>query len=59
MTTSPWVLTNAEYDASVGVPSVVPLHPGPPPDTVGTTAGVSVALRNYTAAINNVTLCNN
>jgi hypothetical protein len=53
------LIKNADYIARVGVPFLVPMHPGPPPDAVGTAAGVSVALRNYTAAINDVTLYNN
>ncbi len=53
------VLTNAKYIARVGVLFIVPLHPGPPPESTGTAAVVSATLRNYTAAINNVTLYNN
>jgi hypothetical protein len=53
------VLNNADYVARVGVPFIVPVHPGPPPDAVGTSAAISVALRNYKQAIDDVSLYNN
>ena len=38
------LLSDAEYIARVGVAFEVPLHPGPPPDAVGTAAAIAVAM---------------
>ena len=44
----------AEYVARVGVPFIVPVHPGPPP-----AAAITVALHNYNDVITDVTLYKN
>lgn len=46
-------ILNADYIARVGVPFVIPRHPGPPPIAAGTAAAISVALRAYTDALYN------
>ncbi|KAI2509715.1 hypothetical protein MHU86_4697 [Fragilaria crotonensis] len=53
------LLSDAEYLARVGSEFIVPVHPGPPPAAVGTSASVSVALRTYADALADVTLYNN
>lgn len=52
------VLNPADYLARVGVPFVVPVHPGPPPAAEGTAGVIAVNLRNYNAALADVTLYN-
>ena len=52
------VLSNADYLARVGIPFVVPVHPGLPPEAVGTSAAIAVAIRNYNDALADVTLYN-
>lgn len=42
-----------------GVPFLVPVHPGNPPEPIGTAAVIGVALRNYTEALADVALYNN
>lgn len=53
------LLSDADYIARVGVAFVIPIHPGPTPDAVGTAAAISVALRAYKDALDDVTLYNN
>lgn len=53
------LLSDADYIARVGVAFITPVHPGLPPVAVGTAAAVSVALRAYTDALNDVALYNN
>jgi hypothetical protein len=53
------LLSDAEYIARVGVAFEVPLHPGPPPDAVGTAAAIAVAIRAYTNALTDASLYNN
>jgi hypothetical protein len=54
------VLSSSDYVTRIGVPFIVPVHPGPPPAAVGTAAVIAVAFRNYTdAPITDVTLYNN
>lgn len=50
------VLPAAEYITRTGVPFLVPTHPGPPPEAVGTSAAIAVAIRNYNDALADVTL---
>lgn len=53
------VLNPADYVARVGVPFVIPVHPGPAPEAAaGTAAVIAVALRNYNDALSDVTLYN-
>ena len=52
------VLPAADYLARTGVPFIVPIHPGPPPDAVGTASTIAVAIRNYNDALAAVTLYN-
>ena len=53
------VLSEAAYLARAGVPFLVPVHPGPPPEAVGTSAVIAVAIRNYNAALAEVRLYKN
>ena len=41
------LLSPADYLLRAGVLFIVPTHPGPPPEPVGTAAGIGVKLRNY------------
>ena len=52
------VLPAAEYLDRVGVPFIVPVHPGNPPNALGTTNAVAVAIRNYNDTLAAVTLYN-
>ncbi len=52
------VLSAPDYLARVGVPFLVPVHPGAPPEAVGTSAAIAVAIRNYNDALADVTLYN-
>jgi hypothetical protein len=52
------VLTPTDYLARVGMPFEVPVHPGAPPDAIGTTAAIAVAVRNYNDALADVALYN-
>ena len=52
------LLSDADYIARVGIAFLLPMHPGPPPVAVSTAAAISVALRAYTEALNDVALCN-
>ena len=40
------MLTPADYLARIGVPFIIPVHPGPPPEAEGTAAVIAVAVRN-------------
>ena len=53
------LLSDADYIARVGVPFVIPIHPGPPPVAAGTATAISIALRTYTNALDDVALYNN
>jgi hypothetical protein len=53
------LLSDANYIARVGIAFLIPIHPGPPPVAVGTAAAISIALRAYTEALNDVALYNN
>ncbi|KAI2496141.1 hypothetical protein MHU86_18372 [Fragilaria crotonensis] len=53
------LLSDADYIARVGVAFIIPVHPGPPPIAAGTAAAISVALRAYTDALDDVALYNN
>lgn len=53
------LLSDADYIARVGVAFVIPIHPGPPPIAAGTAAAISVALRAYTDALDDMVLYNN
>ena len=53
------LLSDADYIARVGIAFVIPVHPGPPPIAAGTAAAVSVALRAYTDALDDVALNTN
>ena len=53
------LLSPADYLLRAGVPFIVPIHPGNPPEPVGTAAVIGVALRNYTEALADVALYNN
>lgn len=53
------LLSDADYIARVGVAFVIPVHPGPPPVAVGTSAAISVAIRAYTDALDDMTLYTN
>ena len=53
------LLSDADYLARAGTAFVIPVHPGPPPLPVGTSAVIAVALRAYTDALADVTLYNN
>ena len=53
------LLSDADYIARVGVAFIIPIHPGPPPIAAGTAAAISVALRAYTDALDDVALYNN
>ena len=52
------LLTPADYIARVGVPFVIPVHPGPPPIAEGTAAIIAINVRNYNDALADVTLYN-
>ena len=52
------LLSPADYLLRAGVPFIVPTHPGPPPEPVGTAAVIGVALRNYAEALADVALYN-
>ena len=45
--------------ARVGFVFIVPVHPAPPPVAVGTAAAISIALRTYAEALDDVALYNN
>ncbi|KAI2496639.1 hypothetical protein MHU86_17842 [Fragilaria crotonensis] len=49
----------ADYLLRAGVPFVIPVHPGPPPDPVGTAAVIGVALRNHAEALTDLAIYNN
>ena len=53
------MLTPADYLARIGVPFIIPVHPGPPPEAEGTAAVIAIAVRNYNDALADVTLYNN
>ena len=52
------VLSAPDYLLRTGVPFIIPVHPGPPPEAVGTSAAIAVAIRNYNDALADVTLFN-
>lgn len=52
------VLSAPDYLLRTGVPFIVPVHPGPPPEATGTSATIAVAIRNYNDALADVTLYN-
>ena len=47
------------YITRVGIPFIIPVHPGPPPEPVGTAAAIAVAVHNYNDPLADVTLFNN
>ena len=53
------LLSPADYLLRAGVPFVVPVHPGPPSEPVGTAAVIGVALRNHAEALADLALYNN
>jgi hypothetical protein len=53
------LLSPADYLLRAGVPFIIPVHPGNPPEPIGTAAVIGVALRNYTEALADVALYNN
>ena len=54
------LLSPADYLLRAGVPFIVPVHPGPPPEPVGTAAVIGVALRNHAEeALADLALYNN
>ena len=53
------LLSPADYLLRAGVPFVIPVHPGPPPDPVGTAAIIGVALRNHAEALTDLAIYNN
>jgi hypothetical protein len=53
------LLSPEDYLLRVGVPFVIPIHPGPPPELVGTAAIIGVALRNHAEALADLSLYNN
>ena len=52
------LLSPADYLLRAGVLFIVPTHPGPPPERIGTAAVIGVALRNYAEALADVALYN-
>ena len=52
------VLPAADYLVRTGVPFIVPIHPGPPPDAVGTASTIAIAICNYNDALAAVMLYN-
>lgn len=52
------VLSAPDYLLRTGVPFIIPVHPGPPPEATGTSATIAVAIRNYNDALTDVTLYN-
>ena len=53
------LLSPDDYLLRVGVPFIVPIHPGDPPLPIGTAAIIGVALRNYAEALADVALYRN
>jgi hypothetical protein len=53
------LLSPEDYLLRVGVPFIIPIHPGPPPEPVGTAAVIGVALRNHAEALADLSVYNN
>ena len=51
------LLSPADYFLRAGVVFIVPTHPGPPPEPVGTAAVIGVALRNHAEALTETSRC--
>ena len=53
------LLSDDDYILRAGVPFLVPVHPGAAPDQdAGTAAQLAAAIRAYSQALADVTLCN-